>query len=195
MSITLKLLKPPETNEVLFFRFHNYHKLYHRCKFIFQDKLIIVWDMSSSNQYALHIGNKLTTFPFYVKLEINSKRKVSLRLFSFHLFFIFHQMIALQKLWKTLFIPSKKLFSILRYSNFSNFFPFLSTLSKFKNTNESGITCDVMNWLAEISRCNFWNNSKADLHYILHHQTWSGDTSPIKEVFWTCFVTLRTTGH
>ena len=34
------------------------------------------------------------------------------------LFFIFHQMIALQKLWKMLFISSKKLFSFLKYSNF-----------------------------------------------------------------------------
>ena len=30
----------------------------------------------------------------------------------------FHQMIALQKLWKMLFISSKKLFSFSRYSNF-----------------------------------------------------------------------------
>ena len=32
--------------------------------------------------------------------------------------FIFHQMIALQKLWKMFFISSKKLFSFLRYSSF-----------------------------------------------------------------------------
>ena len=31
---------------------------------------------------------------------------------------ISHQMIALQKLWKMFFIPSKKLFSLSRYSNF-----------------------------------------------------------------------------
>ena len=30
----------------------------------------------------------------------------------------FHQMIALQKLWKMLFVSSKKLFSFMRYSNF-----------------------------------------------------------------------------
>ena len=35
-------------------------------------------------------------------------------------FFIFHQMIALQKLWKMLFTSSKKLFSFSRYSNFCN---------------------------------------------------------------------------
>ena len=32
--------------------------------------------------------------------------------------FLFFQMIALQKLWKMFFIPSKKLFSFWRYSNF-----------------------------------------------------------------------------
>ena len=32
--------------------------------------------------------------------------------------FFFHQMIDLQKLWKTLFSYYKKLFSLLRYSNF-----------------------------------------------------------------------------
>ena len=35
--------------------------------------------------------------------------------------FFFHQMIALRKLWKILFISSKKLFWFSRYSNFCNF--------------------------------------------------------------------------
>ena len=39
--------------------------------------------------------------------------------------FIFHQMIALQKLWKMFFISSKKLFLSLRYLNFC-IFVFLS---------------------------------------------------------------------
>ena len=38
--------------------------------------------------------------------------------FIFYQSFIFHQMIALQKLRKTFFISSKKLFSFLRYLNF-----------------------------------------------------------------------------
>ena len=43
-------------------------------------------------------------------------------------FVFFHQMIALQKLGKMLFISSKKLFSFLRYSNFCIFdLPFFST--------------------------------------------------------------------
>ena len=46
----------------------------------------------------------------------------------FHQIFIFHQMIALQKLWEMFFISSKKLFSFSRYSNFCilvfpHFFP------------------------------------------------------------------------
>ena len=36
----------------------------------------------------------------------------------FYHIFISHQMIALQKLWKMLFISCEKLFSFLRYSNF-----------------------------------------------------------------------------
>ena len=48
----------------------------------------------------------------------------------FYQFFIFHQMIALQKLWKMFFISSKKLFSFLRYLNFCIFvFPSFFTLS------------------------------------------------------------------
>ena len=41
--------------------------------------------------------------------------------------FIFHQMIALQKLWKMFFLSSEKLFSFSRYSNFCIFvFPSFS---------------------------------------------------------------------
>ena len=36
----------------------------------------------------------------------------------FYQIFIYHQMIALQKIWKMFFISSKKLFSLSRYSNF-----------------------------------------------------------------------------
>ena len=44
--------------------------------------------------------------------------------------FIFHQMIALQKLWKMFFISSKKLFSFSRYSHFCIFvFPSFFPLS------------------------------------------------------------------
>ena len=44
--------------------------------------------------------------------------------------FIFHQMIALQKLWKMFFISSKKLFLFSRYLNFCiSIFPFFFPVS------------------------------------------------------------------
>ena len=58
----------------------------------------------------------------------------------FIIFLFFHQMIALQKLWKMFSISSKNLFSFSRYSNFCIFF---STLSRFERTNESEIIYDV----------------------------------------------------
>ena len=56
-------------------------------------------------------------------LCITSLRICYLKLVSaiFHQIFIFHQMIALQKLWKMFFISSKKLFLFLRYLNFCIF--------------------------------------------------------------------------
>ena len=63
-------------------------------------------------------------------------------------------MMALQKPWKF-------------FISFSWFFPFLSKLSRFKRTNGSGIIYDVMNWFAYSCTCNFWNNSKTDLYYIM----------------------------
>ena len=45
----------------------------------------------------------------------------------FYQIFIYHQMIALQKIWKMFFISSKKLFSFSRYSSFCIFiFPSFS---------------------------------------------------------------------
>ena len=43
---------------------------------------------------------------------------------------------------------------------------FLSKLSRFKRANRSGIIY-VMNWLAPICRCNFWNNSETALYSII----------------------------
>ena len=56
---------------------------------------------------------------------------------------------------------------IFEIFKFLYFFPFLSTLSRFKRKNGSGIIYDVINWLAYIYRCNFWNYSKTALHYII----------------------------
>ena len=55
---------------------------------------------------------------------------LSLKLVSaiFYQVFIFHQTIALQKIWKMFFIASKKLFSFSRYLIFYiSIFPYIST--------------------------------------------------------------------
>ena len=74
-------------------------------------------------------------------------------------------MITLQKLWKPLSISSWKLFSFSRYSNVCDFsVPF----HNFKiQKDKCEIIYDVMNWLAQISRCKFWNNPKNALYYII----------------------------
>ena len=62
-----------------------------------------------------------------VNLDMKNLKLVSA---IFYQFFIFHQMIALQELWKMFFISSKKIFSFSKYSNFCififlSFFPLL----------------------------------------------------------------------
>ena len=53
-------------------------------------------------------------------INISPYHRTYLKLVSatFHNFFIFNQMTALQKLWKMFFISSKKFFLFLKYSNF-----------------------------------------------------------------------------
>ena len=53
--------------------------------------------------------------------EIKEESYLKLVSAIFYQIFIFHQMIALQKLQKIFFISSKKLFSLLRYLNFCIF--------------------------------------------------------------------------
>ena len=68
----------------------------------------------------------------------------------FYQIFIFHQMIALQKLWKMFFISTKKLFSFLRYSDICiSFFTSFSVcqpllLRLFKDKSK---VYDVINYL------------------------------------------------
>ena len=54
------------------------------------------------------------------------------------------QMVALQNLWKTFFISSKKLFSFLRYSNFCNIFP--SVLHFPDSKGQVGVDLFTMAW-------------------------------------------------
>ena len=70
----------------------------------------------------------------------------------FYQTFIFHQMIALQKLWKMFFISPKKLFSFLRYSHscvffFPSFFPVSHCFRSWFKKNFK--VCDVINCLVK----------------------------------------------
>ena len=51
----------------------------------------------------------------------NLRERLKLVSTTFYQIFIFHQMMALQKLWKMLFVSSKKLFSSFGYSSFCIF--------------------------------------------------------------------------
>ena len=76
----------------------------------------------------------------------------SLKLMSaiFYQIFIFHQMIALQKLWKIFFISPKKLFLFSRYSNICIFvFPSFSPVSHcFRGWSKKNLKVyDITNFL------------------------------------------------
>ena len=78
---------------------------------------------------SLKIGSSLP-YPHRNKKQVQPKLDsfLKLALANFYQIFIFHQMIALSKLWKMFFISSKKLFSFSSYSNFCisvfpSFFP------------------------------------------------------------------------
>ena len=78
--------------------------------------------------------------------------------------FIFYQMTALQTLWKMLFTSSKKLFS---FSKYSKKIPLLLQVFQIQKGNLKWNNLYIMNWLAWISICNFWNNSKTALYHII----------------------------
>ena len=121
----------------------------------------------------------------------------SLKLVSaiFYQIFIVHQMIALQKLWKKIFISSKKLFSFLRYSNFCIFiFPYFFPVSHcFRGWFKKNLkVCDVItclnkdlithfvwyfekqSWLIAISSLGhftslIWDKLKVEMTHLHHH--------------------------
>ena len=85
--------------------------------------LITIWRFGNLQELGLHIFNQL---PKTLRGE-SSFQIFKARVRYFYQIFIFHQMIALQKLWKMFLISSKKLFSFSRYSNicisvFASFF-------------------------------------------------------------------------
>ena len=63
-----------------------------------------IWSKTPPRQFSVFINDLAETLKLVSAI--------------FYKIFIFHQMIALQKLWKMFFISSKKLFSFSRYSNF-----------------------------------------------------------------------------
>ena len=76
----------------------------------------------------------------------------------FYQIFIFHQMTALQKQWKTFFISSKKLFSFSRYSNFCiSFFPsFFSATHCLRGWSKKNLNIyDLINCLNKNSITHF----------------------------------------
>ena len=91
----------------------------------------------------------------------------SLKLVSsiFIKFLFFDQMIALKKLWKMLFISSKKVFSFSRYSNFLYFCPslfFLPVSHCFRGWSKINLKVhDVINCLNKSSITHFvWYSEK-----------------------------------
>ena len=86
--------------------------------------------------------NSQPTFLFltYVNLKFVST--------IFYQFFIFSPNDSPLKTTKNVFYFIWKALFVLKIFNFLWFFPFLSTLSKFKRTNGNGIIYDVMNWHA-----------------------------------------------
>ena len=111
-------------------------------RFVNQTKCIKKAVVSCDVTRGITLGSKLKTpiFAFYLKL-------VSA---IFYQIFIFHQMIALQKLWKMFFISSKKLFLFSRYSNFYIFiFPYFSPVSHcFRGWSKKNLKVyDVINCL------------------------------------------------
>ena len=97
--------------------------------------------------WICNVGFKLVSAIFYIFIfsQNDSPYKTMKNVFLFHL---------------------KSFFFVLEIFKFL-FFPFLSTFSRLKKSNGSGIIYDVMNWLALICKCNFWNNSKTALNYII----------------------------
>ena len=77
-----------------------------------------------------------------------------------------------------LFISSAKLFRYPDIHIFVFFPHFPHIPSRLKRINTIGIIYDVTNCLHKLADA-FWNNSK---NFLLHHQTWSGNTQ-LKEFY------------
>ena len=87
-------------------------------------------------------------------------------------FLFFHQMRVLQNLWKIFFIPSKKLFSFSKYSNFCNFsLPFHTFHIQKDKWKWNNLQCHELACInSQVQTLEQLKN-----HFILYHQTWSGN--------------------
>ena len=97
----------------------------------------IFWDKNcclSFHKSWLKFQCNLVVPLFSLSMTITSVKACVRYFLSFFLFF--HQMIALQKLWKMFFISSKKLFFFSRYSNFCNFSPSFPNFPDSKGQRE-----------------------------------------------------------
>ena len=96
---------------------------------------IYIYDQLSFN---LHSNNICKSAP--------KQRKACVRYFLSNFYFLPN--CSPLKTMENIFHFIKKALFVLEIFKFLQFFPFLSTLPRFKKTNGSGIIYDVINWLA-----------------------------------------------
>ena len=107
---------------------------------------------------------------FYGVLSVTQSflLELSLKLVSimFYQIFIFSSSDRSSNTLKNVFYFILKALFVLEIFKFLQFFPFISTMSRFKRANGCGIIC-VINWLPYICRYNFQNNSKTAFYYTI----------------------------
>ena len=84
--------------------------------------------------YLQPLFQKFLNVPHLNKININLN--LNTQIYSFCLFFIFYKEKAFQKLWKMVFVSSKKLFLFLRYLIVFRFSLFLSTVSRLTGSDQ-----------------------------------------------------------
>ena len=105
-------------------------------------------------QFSVLIYQEVSIFNFKKRQAVwalHSLKWINLKASIFQQIFIYHQMIALQKLWKMLFILSKQLFLFSRYltfciSSFHSFFPCQPLLQSLIE-DKSFKVYDIINFL------------------------------------------------
>ena len=93
----------------------------------------------------MHTHTRVRTHTIHTHTYTHTLKLVSA---IFYQIYIFSANDSPSKTVKNVFYFIEKALFVLEIFKFLWFFPFLSTLSILKRTNESGIIYDVMNWLA-----------------------------------------------